>query len=82
LKESLVDDLTQLEAVVAALPAADKRELVRFLVARLRSEGVDTDDLWAANHSALEIKPVSLGRVIRPLNSDDDRLGEMLEGHR
>jgi len=38
---------------------------------------------WPAGsrpHSILEIMPVSLGDVLRPLTADDDILGEMLEG--
>lgn len=31
-------------------------------------------------HSVLDIPPVSIGAVLRPLTSDDDLLGEMLEG--
>ncbi|MEX2138710.1 MAG: hypothetical protein WD894_05575 [Pirellulales bacterium] len=31
-------------------------------------------------HSVLDIPPVSTGAVLRPLTSDDDVLGEMLEG--
>jgi hypothetical protein len=31
-------------------------------------------------HSVLDIATVSLGSVLRPLTSDDDLLGEMLEG--
>ncbi len=31
-------------------------------------------------HSVLDIGTVSLGAVLRPLTSDDDLLGEMLEG--
>jgi hypothetical protein len=31
-------------------------------------------------HSILDIPPVSLGAVVSPLTSDDDLLGEMLEG--
>lgn len=30
-------------------------------------------------HSVLDIPPVSLGRALQPLNTDDDTLGEMLE---
>jgi hypothetical protein len=33
-------------------------------------------------HSILDIPPVSVGAVIRPSTSDDDLLGEMLEGRR
>jgi hypothetical protein len=31
-------------------------------------------------HSVLDVATVSLGSVLRPLTSDDDLLGEMLEG--
>jgi hypothetical protein len=31
-------------------------------------------------HSILDIPPVRVGAVLRPLTSDDDLLGEMLEG--
>ena len=31
-------------------------------------------------HSILDIPPVSLGPVLRPLTAEDDLLGEMLEG--
>jgi hypothetical protein len=34
------------------------------------------------DHSVLDIPPVSLGSILRPLTPDDDRLGEMLEGRR
>ena len=30
--------------------------------------------------SVLDIPPVSIGKMLRPLTSDDDLLGEMLEG--
>ena len=32
------------------------------------------------SHSVLDIATVSLGSVLRPLTSEDDLLGEMLEG--
>ena len=32
------------------------------------------------SHSILDIPPVSVGAVLHPLTSDDDLLGEMLEG--
>jgi hypothetical protein len=51
------------------LPLKD-REKVRVTV-----EGLDAGD-----HSVLDIPPVNLGQAIRPLTSDDDLLGEMLEG--
>jgi hypothetical protein len=31
-------------------------------------------------HSFLDVPTISLGPVLRPLSSDDDLLGEMLEG--
>jgi hypothetical protein len=30
-------------------------------------------------HSVLDIPPVSMGKMLRPLTSEDDLLGEMLE---
>jgi predicted DNA-binding antitoxin AbrB/MazE fold protein len=42
---------------------------------RVTVEGLD-----AGRHSVLDIRPVSLGQVLRPLSADDDLLGEMLEG--
>jgi len=31
-------------------------------------------------HGILDIRPVSLGAVVRPISAEDDLLGEMLEG--
>jgi hypothetical protein len=31
-------------------------------------------------HSVLDIETIDLGRIIQPLTSEDDLLGEMLEG--
>jgi hypothetical protein len=36
----------------------------------------------APPHSVLDVPPVSLGPVLRPLSDNDDLLGEMLEGRR
>jgi hypothetical protein len=33
-------------------------------------------------HSVLDIPPVSMGKMLRPLGPDDDLLEEMLEGRR
>jgi predicted DNA-binding antitoxin AbrB/MazE fold protein len=41
---------------------------------------VTVERLDRAAHSVLDIRPVSLGQVLRPLSADDDLLGEMLEG--
>ena len=51
------------------LPFNDQ-EKVRVTVESLTTEG----------HSIMDIEPVSLGKVRRPLLVDDDLLGEMLEG--
>jgi hypothetical protein len=34
----------------------------------------------ARPHSILDIAPVSVGAVLRPMTAEDDLLGEMLEG--
>jgi hypothetical protein len=36
--------------------------------------------LKQGSHSLLDIPPVSVGAILKPLTSDDDLLGEMLEG--
>jgi hypothetical protein len=33
----------------------------------------------AEGHSVLDIPPISIGAILRPLTSDDDLLGEMLD---
>jgi hypothetical protein len=40
----------------------------------------DAEPALARPHSILDIAPVSLGAVLRPMTADDDLLGEMLEG--
>lgn len=72
--------LSELEAAAESLPAEHKRELVQFLLSRLRDEGVDTAaDLHSVHQSVLDIESVSLGRVLQPFDSDIDLLGDMLE---
>lgn len=51
------------------LPLKD-REKVRVTVETFARGG----------HSLLDIRPISLGKVLTPLTKDDDLLGEMLEG--
>jgi predicted DNA-binding antitoxin AbrB/MazE fold protein len=41
---------------------------------------VTVQSLAPEGHSVLDIRPVSLGKVLSPLSPDDDLLGEMLEG--
>ncbi len=40
----------------------------------------DPSPTIARPHSILDIAPVSVGAVLRPLTAEDDLLGEMLEG--
>jgi len=41
---------------------------------------VTVESLAPGKHSVLDIPPVHLGRLLAPLGSDDDLLGEMLAG--
>lgn len=41
---------------------------------------VTVESLTSEGHSIMDIEPVSLGEVHRPLLVDDNLLGEMLEG--
>lgn len=75
-------DLTDLETAANALPPQEKRELLQFLLLRLREEGIDTADLRPPSHSLLDIEPVSVGSLLQPLGRNDDLLGEMLEGRK
>ena len=75
-------DLTALETAADALPVQEKRELLQFLLSRLREEGVDTTHLPPTICSINDITPVSLGTLLQPLRRDDDILGEMLESRR
>jgi hypothetical protein len=42
--------------------------------------GTTSATAGSRSHSILDIPTVSVGAVLRPLTSDDDLLGEMLEG--
>jgi hypothetical protein len=68
--------LTEIEQAADALPWDQQESLFKWLSERMRKRNFDRASL----HSVLDIPPVSLGRVIRPLTSDDDLLGEMLDG--
>jgi hypothetical protein len=67
--------LTEIERAADALPLDQQESLFEWLSERVRSRRLNN----APPHSVLDIAPVSLGRVIRPLSSNDDLLGEMLE---
>lgn len=68
--------LPEIEAAAEALPLEDQKSLLAWLSSRVRQKGGEVD----RGHSVLDIETVSLGRVLRPLDADDDLLGEMLEG--
>jgi len=67
--------LTEIERAADALPQDQHESLLEWLSERMRRWRLNT----ASPHSVLDIAPVSLGRVIRPLGQDEDVLGEMLE---
>lgn len=68
--------LPEIEAAAEALPLEDQKSLLAWLSSRVRQKGREVD----RGHSVLDIGTVSLGRVLSPLDADDDFLGEMLEG--
>jgi hypothetical protein len=68
--------LSEIEAAAKALPLADQESLLEWLSSRVKQRREETHH----GHSVLDIEPVSLGRILRPFNADDDLLGEMLEG--
>jgi hypothetical protein len=72
--------LTEIERAADALPQAQQESLLVWLSERIHRRGANNVNV--SPHSVLDIAPVSLGRVIRPLNVDDDVLGEMLEDRR
>jgi hypothetical protein len=53
-------------------------DLVRAAVEMLRFSSKEQP---AAGTSALSLKPLDLGKMLPPLTSDDDLLGEMLDGN-
>jgi hypothetical protein len=77
---SRVSTLTEIERAVDALPSDQKKELIQFLAERLRAANAPTAAASPQQHGVLDIPPVSLGKVLRPLSPDDDLLGEMLKG--
>ena len=67
--------MTEIERAADALPQDQQESLLEWLSERMRTRRLKR----ATPHSLLDIAPVSLGRVLRPLSPDDDLLGEMLE---
>ena len=76
--------LAETEAAVETLPSPAQEELFAFLAARLgrgrTPQLSEPRKPVVSGHSVLDIVPVHVGRVLRPLSPDDDLLGEMLEG--
>ena len=76
-----MNTLEEIEAAVDKLPPQQQERLLFFLTARLHDGRTVPLPLSArAGRSVLDIGPVSVGKVLRPLSPDDDLLGEMLEG--
>jgi len=76
--------LREIEAAVESLPVTQQEALFHFLAARLgqlesRESQSSLEGSETRPHSVLDIPTVQVGRVLRPLSSDDDILGEMLE---
>ena len=75
--------LVEIETAVVSLPAEQQQALFLFLADRLghtevvRSLPRTSDSGRAPN--VLDIPTVQLGQILRPLSSEDDLLGEMLE---
>jgi hypothetical protein len=70
--------LVEIEEAVDALPPEQKKQLLHFIAERLGSGTVGLTADGRRQHGVLDIPPVSLGRVLRPLSPEDDLLGEML----
>jgi hypothetical protein len=70
--------LAEIERAADVLPQGQQENLLIWLSERVRQQR----EAASSPHSVLDIAPVSLGRVIRPLSPDDDLLGEMLEERR
>lgn len=76
--------LREIEAAVESLPVAQQEALFHFLAARLgqlelSDAKTSREGSEARPHSVLDIPTVNVGRVLRPVSSEDDILGEMLE---
>jgi len=67
--------LTEIQRAADALSLDQQESLLGWLSERMQARRPNS----VTPHSVLDIAPVSLGRVLRPLSTDDDLLGEMLE---
>jgi len=68
-------NLAEIEAAAAALPLDEQKKLFNWLASRIRHD----ESSSSASHSILDIPPVSLGEILKPLTRDDDLLDEMME---
>lgn len=62
--------LAEIERAADALPQDQQDSLFEWLAERMRQRRIN----GCSTHSALDIAPVSLGRVIRPIGPEDDLL--------
>ena len=76
--DKIMTTLAEIEAAADALPQDQKRSLLNWLAMRVDA----LPSKIPASHSVLDIAPVSVGKVIRLPNADDDLFGEMLEDRR
>lgn len=71
----MMPTLTDIETAAAALPLEQQKKLLERLYQLTRTPATSNPGI----HSVLDIPAVSLGGMISG-SSDDDLLGEMLEG--
>lgn len=69
--------LTEIEAAVGALSPEQKYTLYRNIERQLQDLSAKAS--VPTRQSVLDISPVHLGPILRPLTSGDDLLDEMLE---
>ena len=74
----IMKTLTEIESDVEALSTDQKYILYRFLEGQLKGAA----GAPLKRQSVLDIPTVNLGKILRPLTGEDDRLGEMLEEQR
>jgi hypothetical protein len=70
---NIMSTLTEVEAIVPKFTVEELAELEKLVqITRRQKE-------QATKHSLLDLPRFSVGGILRPLSSDDDLLGEMLE---
>ena len=62
--------LAEIEAAAAALSLDEQKKLFAWLASRVQSDR----SVSTPTHSVLDIPPVSLGEILKPLTGDDDLL--------